>query len=467
MLVYRTIQGGLRFILSVFYRQIEIVGLEHVPDEGDGPVIFAGNHPNSLLDPALITTSCGRIVHFAAKDVLFKSPALRVVLDAMGAVPIARRADHGGGSSVDNSEAFDGMFRVLGEGRAMGIFPEGLSHDEAQLARLKTGAARIALGAYDKHPTQVIKIVPCGLNYMNRKRFRSRVLVQFGPPIIVDQARLARWKQDEREEVRALTSELETAMRALTVNASDWDTLRVIDGVRRLYQPANITLEERVELARRFTEAYKTLSHREDVRALLERVRNYLDRLAASGLSDRDLRRAVSAREAFLRFFRHSVFTFVWLPLAAPGLTLFLPAGLAIRLLAPVFAPRRDVIGTTKFVLGLAAIAAMFAAIPFYATWRWGAAAGLLAVLALLVSGYASLQVLARTSALKSVGVTFGRLLFLRQELEELRQERSALEAAVIDAVGRLRPAEMTPLFPERAGQGRSEDEPNDDGESS
>jgi glycerol-3-phosphate O-acyltransferase/dihydroxyacetone phosphate acyltransferase len=459
VLVYRVIQSSLRLVLSVFYRQVEIVGLEHVPDEGEGPVIFAGNHPNSLLDPALITTSCGRIVHFAAKDVLFKSRPLRVVLDAMGAVPIARRADHGG-TSIDNSEAFDGLFRVLGQGRAMGIFPEGLSHDEAQLARLKTGAARIALGAFEKHPEQPIKIVPCGLNYMNRKRFRSRVLVQFGPPIVVDQERLARWKSDDREEVRALTSELETAMRALTINASDWDTLRVIDGVRRLYQPPNITLEERVELSRRFTEAYKTLSHREDVSALLLRVRAYLDRLAASGLSDRDLRRAVSAREALGRFFRHSVFTFVWLPLAAPGLTLFLPAGLAIRLLAPVFAPRRDVIGTTKFVLGLLALVAMFAAVPFAATWRWGAGAGALSVLALLVSGYASLQVLARTSALKSVGVTFGRLLFLRQELEALREERSALEAAVVDAVGRLRPAEMTPLFPERAGQGRPKDEP-------
>ena len=39
------------------------------------------------------------------------------------------------------------MFDVLGDGGAIGIFPEGLSHDEAHLARLKTGAARLALGA--------------------------------------------------------------------------------------------------------------------------------------------------------------------------------------------------------------------------------------------------------------------------------------------------------------------------------
>jgi hypothetical protein len=43
----------------------------------DGPVIFAGNHPNSLIDPVVIVVSCGRVVRFAAKDVLFRSRFLR------------------------------------------------------------------------------------------------------------------------------------------------------------------------------------------------------------------------------------------------------------------------------------------------------------------------------------------------------------------------------------------------------
>ena len=80
------------------------------------------------------------------------------------------------------------MFAVLGEGGAIGIFPEGLSHDEAQLAQLKTGAARLALGGAQRS-TQPIQIVPCGLTFIHPKRFRSRVLVQFGPPIIVDASR--------------------------------------------------------------------------------------------------------------------------------------------------------------------------------------------------------------------------------------------------------------------------------------
>ncbi len=456
VLVYRLLQRFLGFLLSVFYRQIEVVGLEHVPAEHEGPVIFAGNHPNSLLDPALIITSCGRVVHFAAKDILFKTAPARAVLRGLGAVPIARKMDHQGGA-VDNQEAFDALFTVLGEGRAMGIFPEGISHDEAQLARLKTGAARIALGAFERHPNAPLKIVPCGLNYTHRRRFRSRVLVQFGPPIVVDAARLARWKSSDREEVRALTDEIEDGLRALTVNATDWDTLRVVDGVRRLYQPPEVTLAQRVELARRFAEAHDELSHREDVRALLERVRAYLDRLASSGLTDRDLRRAVSAREAFARFLRHTVLAFVWLPLAMPGLTLFLPAGLAIRLLAPRVSPRTDVIGTTKFVLATLLTLALYGALPFWATARWGGVGGVASALGLLVTSYASLQVIARSAQIRAVGVTFSRLFFLRRELEALRAERAALEASVIEHVGRLRPAEMVPVFADRAGRGRDE----------
>ena len=80
------------------------------------------------------------------------------------------------------------MFAVLGEGGAIGIFPEGLSHDESQLARLKTGAARLALGGAQR-TRQPIQIVPCGLTFIHPKRFRSRVLVQFGPPIDVEPAR--------------------------------------------------------------------------------------------------------------------------------------------------------------------------------------------------------------------------------------------------------------------------------------
>ena len=68
-MAYRILAWFLRIVTRVFFRQVEVVGLENIPP---GPVLFAGNHPNSLIDPILIITTCGRKVHFAAKDTLFK-----------------------------------------------------------------------------------------------------------------------------------------------------------------------------------------------------------------------------------------------------------------------------------------------------------------------------------------------------------------------------------------------------------
>ena len=198
MAVYRLLRGLLRLLLSVFFRHVEVVGRRFIPT--DGGVIFAGNHPNSLIDPALIIASCGRRVQFAAKDVLFDSWVLRIILTGLGAIPIRRPRDHDG--EVDNSAAFSALTDVLGGGGAMGIFPEGISHNDAQLSRLKTGAARIALAAARAHPSATIRIVPCGLTYVHRRRFRSRALVQFGEPIEVRPADL---DADERAVARALT----------------------------------------------------------------------------------------------------------------------------------------------------------------------------------------------------------------------------------------------------------------------
>ncbi|HUS65355.1 MAG TPA: lysophospholipid acyltransferase family protein, partial [Kofleriaceae bacterium] len=179
---YRVLQWLLRIASRVFFRRIEIVGLGNIPQ--DGAVLFCGNHPNSLIDPILITAHCGRRVHFAAKDTLFDSPLLGRLLRAMGAVPVRRKMDHPGGA-LDNESAFAALHQVLLDGGAVGIFPEGISHLDSQLAPLKTGAARIALEVARKPGAQPVRIIPTGLVYLTRHRFRSSVLIQFGAPLVV------------------------------------------------------------------------------------------------------------------------------------------------------------------------------------------------------------------------------------------------------------------------------------------
>lgn len=434
-MAYRVLAWFLRLVTRVFFRQVEVVGLEHVPTSG--PVVFAGNHPNSLIDPMLIITTCGRRVHFAAKDSLFSGRLMRALLRGLGAVPVARKADHAGGdTAAANDAAFGHMFGVLGDGRALGIFPEGLSHDASQLAKLKTGAARLALGGAARTGAP-IPIVPCGLTFIHPKRFRSRVLVQYGPPVIAHTAPVAE-----------LTEEIDRALRRLTINAPDWDTVRALDTVRRLYQPQEISIEDRIELARRFNTYYGAVAAEPRVLSLMTRVRAYQDRLDELGVTDRELARDLSKREVSTRMLRHLVLVAWWLPLCVPGAPLHLPAVAFARLAGPRLTPRKDVIATTKMLIGMLLVLASYAIAIGALWWRAGAWWAALAALVLPLSGWATLRVLDRLRLVRRAFGVLGRRLWFRREVRALRAERAELAREVVRVVGEVKPSELAALFP-------------------
>lgn len=456
-MVYRILAWFLRVVTRVFFRQVEIVGIENIPPTGG--VLFAGNHPNSLIDPILIITSCGRKVHFAAKDALFKGRLMRAVLRGLGAVPIQRRDDRDGAPprdapaqpvsapAVDNESAFTAMFAVLESGGAIGIFPEGLSHDDSQLTRLKTGAARLVLGGAHR-ATAPISIVPCGLTFIHPKRFRSRVLVQYGPPIAVSAQ-----APPTADAVRALTAELDGALRRLTINAPDWETVRALDTVRRLYQPLEISIGDRVELARRFNTHYGAVAADSRVIELMRRVRTYQLRLDELGITDRELARDLSAREIAARMMRHLTLLGFWLPLMVPGTPLHVPAVAFARIAGPRLTPRKDVIATTKLLSGMLLVLASYAAAVAVLWWRAGLPAALAAAIVLPLSGIATLRVLDRLHLVRrGFGVLVRRLRF-RREVAALRRDRAQLVVDVIRVVTEVKPATLPALFPRREQQ--------------
>jgi glycerol-3-phosphate O-acyltransferase/dihydroxyacetone phosphate acyltransferase len=441
---YRILRWFLRLIARAFFRQIEVVGHDNVPE---GAVLFAGNHPNSLLDPVLIITTCGRRVSFAAKDTLFKSRLLKLVLDGLGAVPIARRDDHGSGKPLDNDKAFEAMFEVLGRGEAIGIFPEGISHDESQLSTLKTGAARLALGAKARSSVP-LHIVPCGLTFVHPARFRSRVLVQYGAPIEIDAAWVERAKADSRTAARELTGEIEKGMRALTINAPDWETVRALDAVRRLYQPLDIEIEDRVELARRFNTHYGDVKELPIVVEMMARVRRYQAELDALGVTDRELARGLAKREITQKIFVYFALVLFWLPLTLPGLPIHLPAVLFARFAGRHLTPRKDVVATTKVLSGVLLIMLAYGVVTGLVAWRFGAAWAIAVAALLPLSGYATLQVFDHFALFeRGLGALTRRFRF-RHDVAALRETRDTLKKDIADAVDAVKPADLVPLFP-------------------
>ena len=142
--MYRFIIWFLGGSLELFYRLRRLGGV--IPETG--PIIIVANHPNGLVDPALVAHSCEREICFLAKEPLFRLPVIGALLRSMKALPVYRRMD--GHNTGSNEKTFDAVDDALGNGRAICLFPEGISHDEPELQPLKTGAARMALGALEE-----------------------------------------------------------------------------------------------------------------------------------------------------------------------------------------------------------------------------------------------------------------------------------------------------------------------------
>lgn len=128
----------IKFVARKLFRvlfAVEYHGLENIPDAG--PVIIAGNHP-SYLDPVLVMLPIKRRIRFMAWDALFKVPVLGQVIKAIGAFPVDVRKGKG-------ESAFREALRVLNEGQALGIFPEGQRSEAGPMGELRTGVARLAV----------------------------------------------------------------------------------------------------------------------------------------------------------------------------------------------------------------------------------------------------------------------------------------------------------------------------------
>lgn len=128
----------LKFIAHKLFRvlfAVEYHGLENVP--ATGAVIIAGNHP-SYLDPALVWLPISRTMRFMAWDALFKVPLLGRLIKTLGAFPVDIRKGKG-------ESAFREALRVLNDGDALGIFPEGQRSEAGPMGELRTGVARLAI----------------------------------------------------------------------------------------------------------------------------------------------------------------------------------------------------------------------------------------------------------------------------------------------------------------------------------
>jgi glycerol-3-phosphate O-acyltransferase/dihydroxyacetone phosphate acyltransferase len=433
----------LRFALRVFFRRIEVVGRSRAPREG--ACVFVLNHPNGLIDPAFILAYAPRRVSFLAKSPLFRMPVIGFFVRALDSIPVYRKQDEGEGASSRNRETFERSAELLRRGGTLAICPEGASHSEPYLLPLKTGAARIALGAASEMGKGLgeggtVYVVPAGLYYTAKTSFRSGALLYFGEPLVVDASDPDERGEPPRERVRELSDRIAEALRSLTLNADRHEALAVVGRAERIFssdEDEGVSLERELMRRRRFVEGYAFHRARSPERLeLLEaRIRQYEEALSQAGLEDpRQLSAATVSEYARAWTILTRVALFLLLsPAALAGALLHYPAYKLAGLLATKLSREYDdVLSTFKIAAALLLFPLTWCALALLldgvAGWR-----GVLAALACgPLAGYVALRTREEFDRFRAgAGAA---LFFVRQRsfFRSLLEERRAIRREIL-----------------------------------
>jgi 1-acyl-sn-glycerol-3-phosphate acyltransferase len=371
---YRWVATLARLLLRAFFRRVEVVGLEHVPRDGGG--ILVSWHPNGIVDPALLFETFPRSLVFGARDGLFRVPIFGALLRAVGTVPIFRATDASGDPAarrVANERSLDALARTVVEGRFTCLFPEGDSHDQSQLLRLKTGFARFYYRARELAPDRPPPvIVPVGLHYDEKRAFRSSVLVAFHPPIALprelDVTPTEALPSEERDALaRGLTDVVEAQLHDVVHATESWEVHHLMHRARTLTRAERArrdgetstapTMRERTEVFARIWRGYerRRRTHPEAVAKLRVRLAEYDADLRALGMEDHELDRGPALVNVWLGILLLMQAFFVYLllpPLIFFGAIVNGPPALALWLVTRAAAKRKKDEASIKLLVG-------------------------------------------------------------------------------------------------------------------
>ena len=185
--------------LAKTFFNYRVTGAENMIEEG--PCIIAANHC-SFFDPPLVGVACRRAIHYLARKSLLEWPILGPIFPDLNVIPVDRK-------NADRS-ALMGAIRVVKNGGAVLIFPEGTRSPDGKLQSAQPGIGMIV--AKTGAPVVPVRIFGSYEVY-NRNRRRPKigaVTVRVGQPLSFptvgeknDQAR-ERYQNDSETIMKAI-----------------------------------------------------------------------------------------------------------------------------------------------------------------------------------------------------------------------------------------------------------------------
>ena len=349
-----------------------MAGLERLPSSG--PLIVAANHQQGLMDGILLTAALPRRLRPIAKAPLFRYPVIGQLARLSGAIPVHRRQDEGGGT-VDNEAMFSAAWEALGRGEALLIFPEGMSQGEPALMPLRTGTARLLLGAdRARGGRPATTLLPVGLMFREPGTFRvGSALLLVGQPVPTGDLQAL----DSEHAVRELTERLGEALERLIIEVRDRHTLELVHAAEAIWREempdAAREAEDRAAWRRRAARAHGYLAVTEPDRtaALRSRLERYVKDLELAGLTNPGLSREYGASAGLRYGLREGLALVLGLPLALWGLVNHIVPYEATALVVRALKPEDDVLATYKVAVGLVLFPFCWA-LEGWVVWWWG-----------------------------------------------------------------------------------------------
>jgi 1-acyl-sn-glycerol-3-phosphate acyltransferase len=314
--------------VRLVYRSVE--SRQQPGETAAGPQLTVSNHFGGFADALIQAYALDRVPRFIARDVIWRIPIAKQVMEFARAIPTHKPEDKG---PAGNDQMFSSTYEALAEGDLIMIFPEGVTVDDPAMARIKTGAARIALGARASG-VEGIQIIPSGIHYDDKASLRSKVWVNVGSALDLD-AEIDRYAppgtpQDASNHgaVRALTADIEERLRRSAPDYLDWQEERTLSEAAAVAlrtvpgATPDVDYGDESDLA-------NLLSQRppEAKAAIAVALDRYTADLDAAGLNDRQMAASYRSRRSFLgRIAWNIIVGLLLLPFALAGLAInFLP----------------------------------------------------------------------------------------------------------------------------------------------
>ncbi|MEM7050161.1 MAG: 1-acyl-sn-glycerol-3-phosphate acyltransferase [Acidobacteriota bacterium] len=425
-----------RLLLRLFFRRIEVEGADVLLD--DRPRVLIANHVSALVDAMVLFGTLPRIPRFLGKSTLWNIALLRPLLNGARVIPIYRRQDQ-----VDmsrNADTFARCHEVLAEGGTVALFPEGTSHNEPALLPLKTGAARIVLAAEEKFGPLDLRVVPIGLIFDNKGKFRSRLLVRVGEEI--DPLAIVADQADDRAAVAALTETLSRGLAEVTLNFDSWDQAQRIARAVEIFERRDPDLPQGSELGRTFAarraflSGYRKLVERypERVAEVETAVAGYQALLEESGLRDRQVAARYPLPSVSRHLLRSAFRMLVRLPVAMVGTLLNGLPYLAVSMIASRKSDE-DQLATYKIFPALLVYPIAWLIEAAAAGFLWNGWAALGVALLAPLTGPGALRFHDDRTRLLSETRAFLKLGTRRGLADELRHRRGQVRQKVAEAV--------------------------------